>query len=123
MNRAISHIPSHYKIAGTRARHTHPSDYKRGKKKRRSPWWLWLDAEVGTVEIRGSVAEVGDAGSQCASAPGSTVRDDWGLVEEVAACLWTGRRVAELGVRVDADVLVLLRPPSSPAPVGAAALD
>jgi len=47
---------SHYKIAGTRARHTHLSDYKRGnKKKRRSPWRL--GADVGMVEIRGSVAE------------------------------------------------------------------
>ena len=34
---------SHYKIAGTRARHTHPSDYKRGnKKKRQSPCLLEL---------------------------------------------------------------------------------
>ena len=98
---------SHYKIAGTRARHTHPSDYKRGnKKKRRSPWRL--GADVGAVEIHGSVAELGDAGSRCASASGSTGRDIGGVVEGVADSLWTGRRVAELGVRIDTDMLVLL---------------
>lgn len=116
-NRAVSHIPSHYKITGTRARHTHmhPSDYRRANKKRQSPWRL--DAEVGTEQIRGSFAEVGDTGSRCVSAQGLE------SCRGVAAFLRTGCRVAELGVRVDADVLVLLRPPSSPAPVGAAALD
>ena len=90
-----------------RARHTHPSDYKRGnKKKRRSPWWL--GADVGMVEIRGSVAELGNAGSRWASASGSAVGDVGGVVEGVADSLWTGHRVAELGVRIDADVLVLL---------------
>ena len=98
---------SHYKIGGTRARHTHPSDYKRGNKKKR--WSLWrLGADVGMVEIRGLVAELGDAGSRCASTSGSTVGDVGGVVEGVADSLWTGRRVAELGVRIDADVLVLL---------------
>ena len=109
---------SHYKIAGMRARHTHPSDYKSGnKKKRRSTWRL--GADVGTVEIRGSVAELGDASSWCASASGSTVGDVGGVVEGVADSLWTGRRVAELGVRIDADVLVLL---SDDAGLGSAGL-
>ncbi|CAD6258058.1 unnamed protein product [Miscanthus lutarioriparius] len=84
---------SHYKIAGTRTRHTHPSDYKRGnKKKRRSPWRL--GADVGMVEIRGSVTELGDAGSRCASTSGSTVGDVGGVVEGVADSLWTRRHVA-----------------------------
>ena len=60
------------------------------------------------MEIRGSVAELGNAGSRCASASGSTVRDVGGVVEGVADSLWTGRRVAELGVRIDTDMLVLL---------------
>ena len=84
----------------------HPITKRGNKKKRRSPWQL--GADVGAVEIRGSVAELGDAGSRCASASGSTVRDVVGVVEGVADSLWTGRRVAELGVRIDADVLVLL---------------
>ena len=40
-----------------------------------------LDVEVGTEQIRGSFAEVGDAGSRCVSAQGSTLGDDWGVVE------------------------------------------
>jgi len=71
------------------------------------------------VEIRGSVAELGDAGSRCASASGSIVRDVGGVVEGVADSLWTGHRVAELGVRIDADVLVLL---SDDAGLGSAGL-
>ena len=60
------------------------------------------------MEIRGSDAELGDAGSRCTSASGSTVGDVGGVVEGVADSLWTGRCVAELGVRIDVDVLVLL---------------
>ena len=71
------------------------------------------------VEIHGSVAELGDAGSRCASASGSTVRDVGGVIEGVADSLWTGCHVAELGVRIDADMLVLL---SGSARLGSAGL-
>ncbi|KXG24842.1 hypothetical protein SORBI_3007G093400 [Sorghum bicolor] len=51
----------------------HPITKRGNNKKRQSP--CRLDAEVGTEEIRGSVAEVGEAGC---SASGSTVGEETG---------------------------------------------